>query len=134
MQLVFEKLRQGGVASTSSGAGRPMTQTLKRHLLLTLLSCALHSPLATLDEIFGRGGGAPELTNFFRELVESKKGGAACSHKKLRSPYEVKVYSVALTNIIFKVISAAGEGLIPRASLLKQVVLALTKQQRDEQR
>ena len=111
-----------------------MTQTLKRHLLLTLLSCALHSPLATLDEIFGRGGGAPELTNFFRELVESKKGGAACSHKKLRSPYEVKVYSVALTNIIFKVISAAGEGLIPRASLLKQVVLALTKQQRDEQR
>ena len=104
-----------------------MTQTLKRHLLLTLLSCALHNPLSTLDEIFGRGGGAPELTNFFSQLVETGKGSACCSHKKLRSPYEVKVYSVALTNIIFKAISSASEGLIPRASLLKQVVLALTK-------
>ena len=110
VQLVFDKLRGGG----------RMTQTLKRHLLLTLLSCALHSPLKTLDEIFARDGGAPELTNFFRELIETKQGGAACSHKKLRSPYEVKVYSVALTNIIFKAFAdgGAGEHLIPRASLL----------------
>ena len=114
VQIVFEKLRQGS----------RMTQTLKRHLILILLSCALQNPLKTLDEIFAQGG-APELTNFFKELIEAKQGSAACSHKKLRSPYEVKVYSVALTNIIFKAVT--DNGMIPRATLLQQVVLALTK-------
>ena len=43
VQLIFEKFEQ---------ADDRMTQTLKRHLILTLLSCALHNPLKTLDEIF----------------------------------------------------------------------------------
>ena len=95
VQLVFDKLAQ---------PDRRMTQTLKRHLILTLLSCTLHNPLKTLDEIFARGG-SDELTNFFKEIVEAKSCSGSCSHKKLRSPYEIKVYAVALTNIIFKAVA-----------------------------
>lgn len=95
-----------------------MTQTLKRHLILTVLSSALHNPLKTLDEIFNRGGGQAELTNFFKELIEVKNGSASCSHKKLRSPYEMKVYAVALTNIVFRANGGGAAGLIPRAALL----------------
>ena len=99
-----------------------------------MLSCALHNPVKTLDEIFNRGGGPAELTNFFKELIEVKNGTSSCSHKKLRSSYEMKVYAVALTNIVFRANDGGAAGLIPRASLLQQVVLTLTKQQRDEQK
>ena len=47
VELVFNKFDQ---------AADRMTQTLKRHLILTLLSCALHNPLKTLEEIFSQGG------------------------------------------------------------------------------
>lgn len=37
---------------------------------------------------------------FFGELID-ERSSASCSHKKLRSAYELKLFSVALTNMIF---------------------------------
>ena len=68
--------------------------------MLTLLSCVLHNPVITLEALFSRG--ADQLTAFFRELIdEGNSNQGACIHKKLQSAYELKVFAVALTNIIF---------------------------------
>jgi len=97
VDLVFEKL--------ASSQGVKLTATLKRHLVLTLLSCALQNPLQAVDAIVTRTASDP--SQFFKELIEETPGvlSASCSHKKLRSPYEIKLYSVALTNIVFRALS-----------------------------
>lgn len=55
----------------------------------------------TLEAINAKGG-PDQVTSFFKQLIEEKQNSvASCSHKNLRSAYEIKVYSVALTNIVF---------------------------------
>jgi len=99
--------------------------------MLSLLSCALHNSVLTLEAIYSRGESS--LHAFFKELIDSQQS-ACCSHKKLRSSYEVKLFSVALTNIVFTACDNQQLRIIPRAHLLRQVVLALTRQQRTEQK
>lgn len=62
-------------------------------------------------------------------------GEPSCSHKKLKSAYELKIYSIALTNLVFQSTgNTQTDAALPRASLLRQTVFALTRQQRSEQR
>lgn len=79
-----------------------VTGTLKRHLMLTILSCLLHNAPATLESLHSQG--EEQFSAFFGELIDERTSELAygcCSHKKLRSAYELKLFAVALTNVIF---------------------------------
>ena len=83
-------------------------------MTLTLLSCVLHNARLTLEALYAIDGA---LASFLKDItaVTADRNGAenmgsnlvvinnfgCCSHKRLRSAYEIKIYAVALTNIVF---------------------------------
>ena len=71
--------------------------------MLTLLSCVLQNPALTLEAVHSRG--ANQLTTFLAEFLDTNaalgQASGSCNHKQLRSAYELKLFSVALTNVVF---------------------------------
>ena len=71
----------------------------------------LHNARLTLEALYAIDGA---LATFFKDItavtadrngVENLMGSSSlgcCSHKRLRSAYEIKIYAVALTNIVFQ--------------------------------
>ena len=75
----------------------------------------LHNARLTLEALYAIDGA---LASFFKDItaVTADRNGTensmgsnlvvinnfgCCSHKRLRSAYEIKIYAVALTNIVF---------------------------------
>lgn len=122
--LVLQKLGQA-----------PPTATLKRQMMLVILSCCLGNAPLTLQALLDVS--EPTLLDFINHLIDhGAKGDSACSYKKLRSPYEFKLFCVGLTNLIFLGCppDSVAARAIPLGPLFQTLVLALTKQQRVEQR